>query len=65
VDSKRARQQLEIIRVTVTAEARRMPPDAMRAMRLRASEILNELELAAAGDAELLGDIAATRSEIT
>jgi hypothetical protein len=64
VDERKLKLQLDIVRVTYRAEARRLPPDALRALRLRAHAILDRLEADGHVDPRLLDEIAAVRTEL-
>ena len=64
MDERKLKLQLDIVRVTYRAEARRLPPDALRALRLRAFAILDRLEADGHVDPRLLDDIAAVRAEL-
>lgn len=59
------RQQLEIIRITMRREPRRLSPVDMAPVRRRAYQILDQLDAAAGGDDELREEIAALRREIS
>ena len=61
---RRFDQQLELIRVTVANESRRLEPLAMADVRMRAFAILADLEEQAGTDAELLEEIEATRRSL-
>jgi hypothetical protein len=63
VDEDKLQMQLHIIRVTYRAESRRLRPDALHAVRLRALEILDRLEREADGDSARR-QIAEVRAEI-
>ena len=64
MNQEKLQMQLQIIRVTYRAESRRLPADALHALRLRASEILDRLESEANGDVRVLDQIASLRKEI-
>ena len=64
VDERKLQLQLDIIRVTYRAEAKRLPPDALRALRVRATAILDRLERDGNGDPRLAEEIAAVRTEL-
>jgi hypothetical protein len=64
VDERKLRLQLDIIRVTYRAESKRLSADALRALRLRASAILDRLEQDGHRDPRLLDAVAAVRAEL-
>ncbi len=64
MDERKLKLQLDIVRVTYRAEARRLPPDALRALRLRAYAILDRLEADGHVDPKLSDEIAAVRTEL-
>ena len=64
MDDRKLLLQLKIILVTYRAESRRLPREALHALRLRAAEIIDRLEQEANGDARLIEEIAKVRAEI-
>lgn len=64
MDLRRARQQLDLVRLVVRHEASRLTPVDMAVVRARAHAILMGLEQKANGDPILLEEIAAVREEI-